>query len=172
MESGGFEHVVSSVVERLSDLLIEKGKLLSTRENDNAWRIVVEQERIKIYVGDAEAIPLAEPKIRQLLADIKETAEDARDVLESHIRKVRAWGWIGRVRRNAFNNIPIMRKRAGLKAKDIEDSISEITNRLSDYGIITKDFCAANCFSYEAKGLNEDESWDLFKRKVLHERGT
>ncbi|KAM7485383.1 hypothetical protein LguiA_001392 [Lonicera macranthoides] len=166
----GAERVVSSVVELINDLLNERGNLLTTIERIDLRTIVSILKTMKHYLSKAEAIEaVEEPEIRQLVADIKQTANDARLVIQICTRRVRALGWIGRVRRNAFNNIPIISKPYWLRDREIIGRLSEITTRLIRSVSTGEDYTSTSTFGLMRSGsfvVNEDDDFVGFEEEI------
>lgn len=73
--------VVSFVVERLGDLLIEQVVLLRGVRDDVKWL----QEKLKwmlSFLKDAEEKQVVDHRMRQWISDIRDVAYDAEDILK------------------------------------------------------------------------------------------
>ncbi|KAG5530566.1 hypothetical protein RHGRI_025502 [Rhododendron griersonianum] len=83
--------VVSFVVERLGDLLIEQVVLLRGVRDDVKWL----QEKLKwmlSFLKDAEEKQVVDHRMRQWISDIRDVAYDAEDIIDNFILKVEEQG--------------------------------------------------------------------------------
>ncbi|KAJ4724315.1 Disease resistance protein [Melia azedarach] len=79
--------VVSYVVQRLGDYLIQEAVFLAGVKNEVAW-LKKELEWMLCFVKDAEQKQVDDPLIRQWLSDIRDIAYDTEDVLDKYMIQV------------------------------------------------------------------------------------
>ncbi|KAL1825714.1 hypothetical protein ACET3Z_012492 [Daucus carota] len=113
------EAVVSIVVARLTDLLIEESVGLHGLK-DEIQQVVRKLELMKTFLRDADS-RTSEYQVRTLVADIRALAYDAEHVVESFIVKASS---TARNRRKQANKI-----------KDIESKMSLLSDRIRDNNI-------------------------------------
>nr|XP_017233048.1 PREDICTED: probable disease resistance protein At1g58602 [Daucus carota subsp. sativus] len=118
------EAIVSIVVGRLVDLLIEKAQILH-EVRDEIQRVVTELMRMKTFLPDADSRIDVE-RISILLRDVRELAYDAEHAVESFVIKAsstkKPFQWMNRAK---FSR----------KMKDIQKKMSILFNLFSDYNI-------------------------------------
>ncbi|KAJ4724313.1 Disease resistance protein [Melia azedarach] len=81
--------VVSYVVQRLGDYLIQEAVFLAEVKNEVAW-LKKELKWMLCFVKDAEQKQVDDPLIRQWLSDIRDIAYDTEDVLDKYMLHVHA----------------------------------------------------------------------------------
>ncbi|KAJ4724314.1 Disease resistance protein [Melia azedarach] len=79
--------VVSYVVQRLGDYLIQEAVFLAGVKNEVAW-LKKELEWMLCFVKDAEQKQVDDPLIHQWLSDIRDIAYDTEDVLDKYMIQV------------------------------------------------------------------------------------
>ncbi|KAM7462485.1 hypothetical protein LguiA_030606 [Lonicera macranthoides] len=132
------EAVVSMVVERLGNLLIEEAKFIHG-VGDQIRDIRDELWWTQSFLKDADARQYKDHRVRTWVREIKEIAYDAGDVLESYLFKVESrkrGGIINVLKRYAcIVNEGVIRHKVGSEIQAIETRISKLTTRLQTYGI-------------------------------------
>ncbi|KAJ4724308.1 Disease resistance protein [Melia azedarach] len=79
--------VVSYVVQRLGDYLIQEAVFLAEVKNEVIW-LKKELEWMLCFIKDAEQKEVGYPLIRQWLSDIRDIAYDTEDVLDKYMPRV------------------------------------------------------------------------------------
>ncbi|KAM7466507.1 hypothetical protein LguiB_014069 [Lonicera macranthoides] len=132
------EAVVSFVVERLGDFLIEETKLIHG-VGSKAQEIYDELRWMKAFLRDADAKQNEEQRIREWVADVRKLAYDAGDVLESFLLRVESkkGGGIKNILKRyvCILNECVVLHKVGSEMKGIKARISELKSRLETYGI-------------------------------------
>ncbi|KAL1825750.1 hypothetical protein ACET3Z_012528 [Daucus carota] len=113
------EVVVSIVVARLTDLLIEEPVALHGLK-DEIQEVVIKLKLMKTFLRDADS-RITEYKVRTLVADIRALAYDAEHVVESFVVKASSSAW--------------NRRKQAIKIKDIESKMSLLSERIGDNNI-------------------------------------
>nr|XP_017233057.1 PREDICTED: LOW QUALITY PROTEIN: probable disease resistance RPP8-like protein 2 [Daucus carota subsp. sativus] len=119
------EAIVSIVVGRLADLLVEKPQTLY-EVRDEIQLAVTELTRIKTFLPDADSRMDVE-RIRILLRDVRELAYDAEHVVETFVIKASST-------KKPFQRMN--RVKFSRKMKNIQKKMSLLFNLFSDYNII------------------------------------
>ena len=133
--------VVGFAVERLAYLLIHKASFL-LEVKDQVEQMQTELRRMQCFLEDADAKQEEDKKVRNWIAEIREVAYDAEDVVENFILHVEKEGKIrGMVRQMDFS--------VGSKIQDIQKKISDLTRSLETYGIKTVRESEASSSRYE-----------------------
>ncbi|KAJ4724310.1 Disease resistance protein [Melia azedarach] len=83
--------VVSFVVERLGDYLIQEAVFFAGVKNEVAW-LKKELEWMLCFIKDAEQKQVGDPLIHQWLSDIRDIAYDTEDVLDKYMLHVQDGG--------------------------------------------------------------------------------
>ncbi|KAM7466492.1 hypothetical protein LguiB_014054 [Lonicera macranthoides] len=132
------EAVVSFVVERLGDLLIEEAKFIHG-VGGQAQEIYRELRWMQAFLRDADSKGNEEQRIREWVADVRTLAYDAGDVLESFLLRVeskRKGGIRGILKRyHCILNEYVVLHKIGSEIQEIKDRISGLRSRLDTYGI-------------------------------------
>ncbi|WOG94598.1 hypothetical protein DCAR_0313894 [Daucus carota subsp. sativus] len=113
------EAVVSKVVARLTDLLVEEPVALDGLK-DEIQQVVSKLKLMKTFLRDADS-RMSEDQVRTLVADIRALAYDSEHVVESFIVKPSS----------STRN----RRKQAIKIKDIENKISLLSDRIHDNNI-------------------------------------
>uniref|UniRef100_A0A5B7BMG8 Disease resistance protein n=1 Tax=Davidia involucrata TaxID=16924 RepID=A0A5B7BMG8_DAVIN len=134
------EPVVSFVVERLGDLLINEAKFLHG-VNEQVVQIRNELRWMQSFLKDADARQNEGERVRIWVGEIKEISYDAEDVIETFIFEVasRRGGGI-RIILKCYTCIfseAIARHKVGVEIQALRTKISELTRSLQTYGIRT-----------------------------------
>ena len=128
-------------MERLAYLLIHKASFL-LEVKDQVEQMQTELRRMQCFLEDADAKQEEDKKVRNWIAEIREVAYDAEDVVENFILHVEKEGKIrGMVRQMDFS--------VGSKIQDIQKKISDLTRSLETYGIKTVRESEASSSRYE-----------------------
>ncbi|KAM7462464.1 hypothetical protein LguiA_030585 [Lonicera macranthoides] len=132
------EAVVSFVLERLGDFLIEETKLIHG-VGGKAQEIYDELRWMKAFLRDADAKQNEEQRIREWVADVRTLAYDAGDVLESFLLRVESkkGGGIKNILKRyvCILNECVVLHKVGSEIKGIKARILELKSRLETYGI-------------------------------------
>ncbi|KAM7465839.1 hypothetical protein LguiB_013401 [Lonicera macranthoides] len=132
------EAVVSFVLERLGDFLIDEAKFIHG-VGGKAQEIYDELRWMKAFLRDADAKLNEEQRIREWVADVRALAYDAGDVLESFV--FRSESKRGGIMKNILKryvcvlNECVALRKTGSEIQDIEARISGLKSRLETYGI-------------------------------------
>ncbi|XP_074361217.1 putative disease resistance protein At1g59620 isoform X2 [Apium graveolens] len=119
------EAIVSMVVGRLTDLLIEQPQLLH-QVTDEIQQLVTELTRMKTFLPEADS-RIYEEKVRVLLAEVRDLAYDSEHVVETYL--VKALSTTGKITQ-WMNTRTFSRK-----LKDIQRKMSLLFNRFRDCNI-------------------------------------
>ncbi|KAL6572619.1 hypothetical protein OROMI_013577 [Orobanche minor] len=113
------EAAVSSAVQILGDLLIQKVRFLRGVAGEVTW-LKDELKRMQGFLKDASDKESEEERVRIWISEIKEVAEDAQDAVELFLLKVESRGFVQRYTSFTTNKVgkEIERIRARLEAID------------------------------------------------------
>ncbi|KAL4615788.1 hypothetical protein ACB092_07G152400 [Castanea dentata] len=132
------EAVVSGVVTRIGDLLVQEGKFLSGVSN----QVELLQIELKLMQGllkDADARQNESELVRQWVAEIRDLAYDADDIIATHAHTVgsRKGGGVQKVleRCSCILDEGITGHQVGSKIEDIMTKISNLKTSFQGYGI-------------------------------------
>ncbi|KAF3968571.1 hypothetical protein CMV_007563 [Castanea mollissima] len=133
------EAVVSGVVTRIGDLLVQEGKFLSGVSN----QVELLQIELKLMQGllkDADARQNESELVRQWVAEIRDLAYDADDIIATHAHTVgsrRKGGGVQKVleRCSGILGEGITGHQVGSKIEDIMTKISNLKTSFQGYGI-------------------------------------
>nr|POF21785.1 putative disease resistance protein [Quercus suber] len=132
------EAVVSGVVTRIGDLLVQEGKFLSGVSN----QVELLQIELKLMQGllkDADARENESELLRQWVAEIRDLAYDADDIIATHAHTVgsRKGGGVQKVlkRCSCILDEGITVHQVGSKIEDIMTKISNLKTSFQGYGI-------------------------------------
>nr|XP_048326690.1 disease resistance protein RPH8A-like [Ziziphus jujuba var. spinosa] len=117
------ESVLSQTVERISEFLIQEAASLRSVRND----VVLLQDglrSLKGFVRDADSKQEHDPRLRELVLQVKDVASEAEDVIETYIHKVSS-SYI-----KAFHN-----KRVRAQLSFVRERIKVIFSSMQTYGI-------------------------------------
>ncbi|KAF8369848.1 hypothetical protein HHK36_032126 [Tetracentron sinense] len=158
------ESVVSFVVERFGDLLIQEAVFLHG-VSGQVQSMQAEMKRMQCFLKDADAIQEKNERVRNWVAEIRDVAYDAEDVIDRFILKVssrRRGGLKGVLKRYVciFDEWIELHK-VGKKMEVIQAKIHDITNSLQNYGIRSID--------HEGEGTSStNESQQELRRSYPH----
>ncbi|WJZ83362.1 hypothetical protein VitviT2T_003052 [Vitis vinifera] len=124
------EAILFCALERIGDLLIQQADFLG-KVGDDVQLLQTELRRMQCFLKDASARQEEDQKIRNWVAEIRDVAYDAEDVVESYILKVvfrrgRSIHTIGNM---------LATWEVGSEIEDIKAKISNLTRSLETYGI-------------------------------------
>ncbi|KAK4562454.1 hypothetical protein RGQ29_005088 [Quercus rubra] len=132
------EAVVSGVVTRIGDLLVQEGKFLSGVSN----QVELLQIELKLMQGllkDADARQNESELVRQWVAEIRDLAYDADDIIATHAHTVgsRKGGGVQKVleRCSCILDEGITVHQVGSKIENIMTKISNLKTSFQGYGI-------------------------------------
>ncbi|XP_021286365.1 disease susceptibility protein LOV1-like [Herrania umbratica] len=132
------EAVVSNVAARLGDLVIQEAKLLRG-VNDQVKRLQMELVWMKSFLKEADSRQAENEMVRMWVAEIREIAYDAEDVIETFALKIaskRRGGISNFVKRSAcICKEGWMRHKVKSDIEGIISRISYLSQRLQVYGI-------------------------------------
>ncbi|XXG55016.1 hypothetical protein AAC387_Pa03g2756 [Persea americana] len=136
------EAVVSFVVGKLGDLLIEEARLLYDVRDQFDW-IVGELRRMQCFLKDADAKQKQDERVRNWVTEIRDVSYDAEDVIDTFILTQTAQT-SRRTRRRLFLCVKryicivselTTRHRVANKIQHIKMKIGDISSSLLTYGI-------------------------------------
>ena len=124
------EAILFCALKRIGDLLIQQADFLG-KVGDDVQLLQTELRRMQCFLKDASARQEEDQKIRNWVAEIRDVAYDAEDVVESYILKVvfrrgRSIHTIGNI---------LATWEVGSEIEDIKAKISNLTRSLETYGI-------------------------------------
>ncbi|XP_021296636.1 putative disease resistance protein At1g50180 [Herrania umbratica] len=128
------ESVVSFLVERLADLLIQEASLLWGVE-DQVRQMHIELKRMQCFLKDADKRQDEDESVRNWVSEIRDAAYDVEDVIDNFIVKFASKKG-GKIR-----NTVIQGKELHNLASEIErikSRISDLTRSLQTYGITAR----------------------------------
>ncbi|KAF8405340.1 hypothetical protein HHK36_010244 [Tetracentron sinense] len=132
------EPVVSFVVERLGDLLIQEVIFLYGA-SEQVQRMQTKMKRMQCFLKDADTIQERDERVRNWVADIRDIAYDAEDVIDTFILKVssRMRGGLQGIfkRYTCIFNEWIDLHKVGMQMEAIQVRIRDVSNSLQTYGI-------------------------------------
>ncbi|KAJ6863783.1 disease resistance protein [Populus alba x Populus x berolinensis] len=135
------ESAVSTVVQRLGDLLIQEAVFLDG-VNEEAYGMQVELQRMQSFLRDADRRQDEEESVKNWVSEIRETAYDVEDIIEEFALKValrRRSGMVNVMKRYAtLAKETIELHNVGNEIQIIKNRISSLTNSLQTYGIIQR----------------------------------
>ncbi|RWR75240.1 putative disease resistance protein [Cinnamomum micranthum f. kanehirae] len=134
------EAVVSFVVERLGNLLIEEAQLLRG-VHDEVRLIERELRRMQCFLKDADEKQKGDARVRNLVAEIRVVSYDADDIIDTFIlseaAKIARWRrgvLVGCLSLQQISELKT-RYKVGKEIRQIKLKIAEISNCLVNYGI-------------------------------------
>ncbi|RWR84274.1 putative disease resistance protein [Cinnamomum micranthum f. kanehirae] len=132
------EAVVSFVVDKLNDHLIQEARLLYGVRHQLKW-IESELKRMRYFLKDADSRQREDERVKNWVAQIREVCYDVEDVTEAYILRQNARrrrGFLARLKRYfCFASELRTRRRVGKKIERIKLKIKDISKRRETYGI-------------------------------------
>ncbi|PON92713.1 LRR domain containing protein [Trema orientale] len=131
------EYIVSLVVEKLANQLIEEAVSLSKVHNQVEW-IEAELRRMQCFLKDADAKQDRDARVRNWVADIREVAFDTDDFIDIYVQKTagqREKGIFKRYSYLFFSSKLVSRSKVNRQINRIKTKIHEISDSRSTYGI-------------------------------------
>ncbi|KAM0995240.1 hypothetical protein ACFX19_010792 [Malus domestica] len=143
------EFVVSFVVERLGDLLIEKATLLHGVKQ-NVEQIGVELRRMQCFLKDADKRQDEDDSLRNWVSEIREVAYDAEDVIGTFTIKI-ATPISNPLKRYAcFFDRASNLNQVGSEIEAIKARISDLTRSTQTYGLsVVRDHQGSSSIAFE-----------------------
>ncbi|KAJ1406528.1 Virus X resistance protein-like, coiled-coil domain [Sesbania bispinosa] len=141
------ESIVSFVVERLGDLLIEEARFLYG-VSGQVKNLQAELKRMQCFLRDAERRQSESESIKNLISEIRKLAYDAEDVIEIYAIKVACGMNFGT--KNPFHKTKHLHN-VGSEIASINSKISDITRSLQNYGLIASRDNEESHFTFEAQ---------------------
>ncbi|XVF83772.1 hypothetical protein PTKIN_Ptkin16aG0519500 [Pterospermum kingtungense] len=130
------EAIVSLAIERISNLLIHHAVLLS-RASDEVERLQAELKRMQWFLKDADHKQDQDARLRNRVAEIRDIAYDADDVIDAFILKAAHQGGFQRIIKE-FTSIftkPFHLRKIGVQIKEIQTKLEYISKSLPAYEI-------------------------------------
>ncbi|KAL7236960.1 hypothetical protein ACSBR1_020113 [Camellia fascicularis] len=156
---------ISSVVERLGNVLIQEAKLLRGVKGQ-VHEMQIELKRMQCFLKDAAARQEGgDEMVHNWVVEIREAAYDAEDVIDTYIIKVAFRRRTGIL--NVFMRFSCVIKdciaihKVGVKIEAIKTKISSITTSLQNYGV--RATSEGESSSSTAKAISEEESSSSFR---------
>ncbi|KAJ6758945.1 DISEASE RESISTANCE PROTEIN RP [Salix koriyanagi] len=135
------ESVVSTVVLRLGDLLIQEAVFLDG-VNEEVYDMQAQLQRMQSFLRDADRRQDEEESVRNWVSEIRETAYDVEDIIEEFALKValrRRSGMVNVMKRYAtLAKETVELHNVGNEIRIIKNRISSLTKSLETYGIIQR----------------------------------
>ncbi|XP_058114880.1 putative disease resistance protein At1g50180 isoform X2 [Magnolia sinica] len=127
------EAVVSSVIEKLGDLLIHEGVFLREVCGEVEW-VQKELTWMQAFLKDAET-KQNDARVKKWVEDVRDVAHKAEDVIDEFIFKIeqKRRGLLGPIKKT------FSRHQLGKEIEKIKNELDEISKKRSNYGI--KDIC-------------------------------
>ncbi|KAK3200314.1 hypothetical protein Dsin_023729 [Dipteronia sinensis] len=122
--------VVSFVVQRLGDFLIQEAKFLGRVNNKVMW-VKDELEWMQSYIANAEAKQIDNPMIRKWLSDITEISYEIEDGLDEFFLQVKP-GWLSSMSSCIKSN---KLYGTGEKIDEFQNRINDLSRRRQLYGL-------------------------------------
>ncbi|KAF8068139.1 hypothetical protein N665_1150s0012 [Sinapis alba] len=146
------EAIVSVTVQKLGEFLLEE-PLFLFGIGDQVKQLQDELKRLRCFLKDADEKQSKSERVRNWVAQIREAAYDAEDVLEAFF--LRAESKKGKGIKKVFRRVACILSEA-VSLRSVGSEIREITSRLSKI--------AASMRDYGIKEASDGESLSLFNR--------
>ncbi|XVF83768.1 hypothetical protein PTKIN_Ptkin16aG0519100 [Pterospermum kingtungense] len=130
------EAIVSLAIERISNLLIHQAVFLSG-VSDEVERLQAELKRMQCFLKDADHKQDQDARLRNRVAEIRDLAYDAEDVIDAFILKAAHQGGFQRIIKE-FTSIftkPFHLRKIGVQIKEIQTKLEYISKSLPAYEI-------------------------------------
>ncbi|XP_058068383.1 putative disease resistance protein At1g50180 [Magnolia sinica] len=131
------EAVVSFVIEKIAELLVDEGVFLHEVRGQVEW-VEAELRSMWAFLKDADTKQKDE-RVTNWVADVRDAAYNAEDVIDNFVLKIeqgRRRGLVGFIKRFApFSDEPIARRQLGKDIQEIKNKLLEISKRRKTYGI-------------------------------------
>ncbi|KAM3743334.1 hypothetical protein ACB098_07G136900 [Castanea mollissima] len=156
------EAVVSGVVTRIGDLLVQEGKFLSGVSN-HVEMLQTELNLMQGLLKDADARQDESETVRRWVAEIRDLAYDADDIIATYALTVgsRKGGGVQKVlkRCSCIFDEGITVHQVGSKIEDIKEKISSLKTSFEGYGIKESIIQEGGSSSSNEKGREERETF-------------
>ncbi|XVF61849.1 hypothetical protein PTKIN_Ptkin08bG0167000 [Pterospermum kingtungense] len=131
------EAMVSLAIQRISNLLIHEAVFLSG-VGDELGRLKAELKRMQCFLKDADHKLDQDERLRNRVAEIRDLAYDAKDVIDAFILQAAHQGSFQRIIKrftSVFTNKPFHLRKIGVQIKEIQTKLEDISKSLPDYDI-------------------------------------
>ena len=164
------EAVVSSVVTRIGDLLVQEGKFLSGASNQ-VELLKTELNLMQGLLKDADARQDESEIVRRWVAEIRDLAYDADDIIATYALTVgsRKGGGVQKVLKR-FSGIfdeGITVHQVGSKIEDIMTKISSLKTSFRDYGIRESMIKGGGSSSFNERKREERQTFSHLDHDVV-----
>ncbi|XP_058068506.1 probable disease resistance RPP8-like protein 2 [Magnolia sinica] len=132
------EAAVSLVLRKLSNFLIQEAVYLYEVRDQVEW-VERELKRMQCLLKDADAKQSGDERVKNWVADVRDVAYDAEDVIDTFILKIeqRRSGYAGFFKRFMRIHIELLsRRQVGNEIERIKNKIQEISASRLTFGII------------------------------------
>ncbi|XP_058068504.1 putative disease resistance protein At1g50180 [Magnolia sinica] len=130
------EAAVSLVLGKLSNFLVHEAVFLYKVRDQVEW-VERELRQMRCFLKDADAKQSSDERVKNWVADVRDVAYDAEDVIDIFILKIerqRRSGFIGFFKRFTFIKL-WARREVGIEIERIKNKIQEISASTERYGI-------------------------------------
>ncbi|XP_050262435.1 putative disease resistance protein At1g50180 isoform X3 [Quercus robur] len=164
------EAVVSSVVTRIGDLLVQEGKFLSGVSNQ-VELLKTELNLMQGLLKDADARQDESETVRRWVAEIRDLAYDADDIIATYALTVgsRKGGGVQKVlkRCSCIFDEGITVHQVGSKIEDIMTKISSLKTSFRDYGIRESMIKGGGSSSFNERKREERQTFSHLDHDVV-----
>ncbi|XP_058067578.1 putative disease resistance protein At1g50180 [Magnolia sinica] len=132
------ESAVSLVLRKLSDVLVQEAVSLYGVRDQVEW-VERELRRMRCFLKDAHAKQSGDERVKNWVADVRDVAYDAEDVIDTFILKIEGHmrsGFVGFFKRCIFIHVELLaRREVGNEIERIKNKIREMSASRLTYGI-------------------------------------
>ncbi|XP_058067577.1 probable disease resistance RPP8-like protein 4 [Magnolia sinica] len=132
------EAAVSLVLGKLSDFLVQEAVSLY-QVRDQVESVERELRRMRCFLKDADAKQSGDERVKNWVADVRDVAYDAEDIVDTFILRIeqkRRSGFVGSLKRCMFINVELSaRHEISNGIERIKNKIQEISASTERYGI-------------------------------------
>ncbi|XP_058067566.1 putative disease resistance protein At1g50180 [Magnolia sinica] len=132
------EAAVSLVLDKLSHILIQEAVFLYDVRNQVEW-VERELRRMLCFLKDADAKQGGDARVKNWVAEVRDVACDAEDIIDTFILKIEGQkrnGFVGSFKRCMFIHVELLaRREVGKEIEQIKNKIREISASRLTYGI-------------------------------------
>ncbi|XVF83747.1 hypothetical protein PTKIN_Ptkin16aG0517200 [Pterospermum kingtungense] len=153
------DSIVLLAIERISDLLIHEAVFLS-EVREEVERLQAELKRMQCFLKDVDHKQEQDERLRNRVAEIRDLAYDAEDVIDSFILKVaHQGGFRGIIKR--FTSICTKPFHIGEQVKAIKSKLEDISKSLPTYEIPGDGESSSSTSRMQLKRLRRTYSHDV-----------